>query len=83
MNKVCNVKPDYVGCCICRKKAEAAGKRIYIMEDCPVCEEVTRVYEILSFGYNFNIGDYAMLLAPDRTISKVAVDRIYDVEDKW
>lgn len=78
MNKVCRVKPDRDICSACMN-----SRRIKLMDDCPVCGLVTMEYELLSIGYAFYIGDYAMVMNPDGEIERVELDRVYDIKEKW
>lgn len=49
-------------------------------KSCEHCELKNREYEILKVGHSLFIGDWAMVLGPDGTIKRVALDRVYDVK---
>lgn len=76
--KTCKVKPENSTCSECVDMQMLCG----VVSNCGTCKLNTDTYELLHIGTGFWSGDYAMV-QKDGKITKVALNRVYDVkEDK-
>ena len=74
--KICKVRPDHSTCSAC-----VATQEIFnVVDDCIKCKLNTDTYELLQVGTGFWSGDYAMG-QKDGKITKVSLNRVYDVKE--
>lgn len=74
--KICKVRPNYSTCSACI----AAQEMFNVVDDCSRCKSNTDTYELLQVGTGFWSGDYAMV-QKDGKITKVSLNRVYDVKE--
>jgi len=74
--KICKVRPDHSTCSACI----AAQEMFDVVDDCSKCKLNTDTYELLQVGTGFWSGDYAMV-QKDGKITKVSLNRVYDVKE--
>lgn len=74
--KICKVRPDYSTCSAC----VATQEMFNVVDDCSKCKLNTDTYELLQIGTGFWSGDYAMV-QKDGKITKVSLNRVYDVKE--
>lgn len=74
--KICKVRPNYSTCSACI----ATQEMFNVVDDCSRCKSNTDTYELLQIGTGFWSGDYAMV-QKDGKITKVSLNRVYDVKE--
>lgn len=74
--KICKVRPDHSTCSAC----VATQEMFNVVDDCIKCKLNTDTYELLQVGTVFWSGDYAMV-QKDGKITKVSLNRVYDVKE--
>ena len=74
--KICKVRPDHSTCSEC----VATQEMFNVVDDCIKCKLNTDTYELLQVGTGFWSGDYAMV-KKDGKITKVSLNRVYDVKE--
>lgn len=74
--KICKVRPDRSTCSACI----ATQEMFNVVDDCSKCKLNTDTYELLQTGTGFWSGDYAMV-QKDGEITKVSLNRVYDVKE--
>ena len=62
------------------KKARSTQEMFDVVDDCSKCKLNTDTYELLQVGTGFWSGDYAMV-QKDGKITKVSLNRVYDVKE--
>ena len=74
--KICKVRPDRSTCSAC----VATQEMFNVVDDCGKCKLTTDTYELLQIGTGFWSGNYAMV-QKDGEITKVSLNRVYDVKE--
>lgn len=74
--KICRIKPTAEDCAKCREIEEVTGSTVL----CSECAHGKKWYELLNINAGV-FGDYAFV-ARDGKISKVGLDRIYDLQEE-
>ena len=74
--KTCKVKPHSSTCRTCMDIADSFDA----IPDCKKCSHQTKRYDLIQIGSNF-WGSYAIVQSEGK-LQKVALDRVYDVQEK-